>query len=193
MLDAVVEKDGRKVPAIFLATAAAAMKRELAAYRLDRLIQLGLVPATVEREVQGQRGLLQARPAKWVTQAEVVQQSMRGGGWCALEPQYGLMYAFDALIGNEGRTQDRILYDASEWMLLLTGHEQAFGSSKALPAYLKTKPPSPGPELRRRLGALDEARLTSALGDLLSERERKAVLARRDTLLATAASAPVAR
>lgn len=193
VLDAVAEVDGRKVPAIFLATTEAAVRRELAAYRLDRLLQLGLVPATVAREVQGQRGLLQARPARWVTQAEVVQQSMRGGGWCAIEPQYRLMYAYDALIGNEGRTQDRILYDATEWMLLLTGHGHAFGTSRSLPAYLEAAPLSPGSELRRRLGALDDSMLETALGDLLSERERKALLARRDVVLATAATTPVAR
>lgn len=194
VLDVVVEQDGRKVSAIFQATTAAATKHELAAFRLDRLLELGLVPATVVREVQGQRGFLQSRPVKWLTQADVVQRSLRGGGWCALEPQYGLMYAFDALAGNEGRTQDRILYDATEWMLLLTGHEQAFGSSKSLPAYLKDRPPSPGPELRRRLAALDGSKLQVALGDLLSERERKALLARRDSLLVTAAaSVPAAR
>ena len=193
VLDVVVGQDGREVSAMFQATTATATKHELAAYRLDRLLELGLVPATVEREVQGQRGFLQARPAKWVTQADVVQQSLHGGGWCALEPQYGLMYAFDALAGNEGRTQDRILYDASEWTLLLTGHEQAFGSGKALPAYLKARPPAPGPEMRRRLAALDDARLDAALGDLLSERARKALLARRDAVLAAVASAPVAR
>ena len=49
------------------------------------------------------------------------------------------MDAFDAVIGNEGRTPERVLYDASDWMLLLTGHERAFGASKALPVF----PPAP--------------------------------------------------
>lgn len=193
VVEAQVEKDGRKVHAVFVATTAAAIRRELSAERLDRVLGLGLVPATVEREVQGQRGLLQARPARWVTQIDVVQQSLRGGGSCALEPQYGLMYAFDAVAGNEGRTQDRILYDATDWMLLLTGHEQAFGTSRTLPAYLKARPQAPGREMRRRLEALDEARLAAALGELLTERERKAILARRDALLSTAAMQGAAR
>ena len=47
--------------------------------------------------------------------------------------------------------------------------------------------------MRRRLAALDDARLDAALGDLLSERARKALLARRDAVLAAVASAPVAR
>jgi hypothetical protein len=183
-LDVVVEQDGRRVPAAFAQGSADAIRKNLAAYRLDRALQLGLVPATVKREVSGQPGVLQARPERWVTQADVEQQSARPGGWCALEPQLRLMYAFDALIGNEGRTRDRILYDAAEWMLLLTGHEQAFGTSKALPRHLRAAAPRPGPEMRRRLAMLDKAALTQALGDLLNDRQRSALLARRDLLLA---------
>ena len=49
------------------------------------------------------------------------------------------MYAFDALIGNEGRSQDRLLYDAKEWNLLLTGHDRAFGTKKEFPAHLQQR------------------------------------------------------
>ena len=63
------------------------------------------------------------------------------------------MYAFDALIGNEGRSQDRLLYDAKEWNLLLTGHDRAFGTKKEFPAHLQQRAPQPGAELRKRLAA----------------------------------------
>jgi hypothetical protein len=182
-LDVVLEQGGKRVPAVFAQGTVDAIRKNLAAYQLDRALRLGLVPATVQRAVNGQDGILQARPERWVTQADVEQQSLRPGGWCALEPQFRLMYAFDALIGNEGRTRERILYDAAEWMLLLTGHEQAFGTSKALPRHLRAAVPQPGPEMRRRLAALDKAALTQTLGDLLDDRERSAVLARRDMLL----------
>jgi hypothetical protein len=188
VLDVLVEHDGRKVDAVFTSTTRDAVRRELAAHRIDRLLRLGLVPATVEREVQGQRGALQARPDRAVTLAEVQQQKLRIDGWCALEPQYELMYAFDALVGNEGRTAERVLFDAAG-MLLLTGHDRAFGSGRALPAHLQARPPAPGPELRRRLAALDEAALADALGELLTPRERKAMLERRDATVAPAAAA----
>ncbi len=184
MVEAIVEHDGKRVPAVFMATTREAARREIAAYRMDRLLELGIVPATVEREVQGQRGILQARPAKWVTQEEVRSKGLRGGGWCALEPQFELVYSFDALIGNEGRTEERFLFDASEWLVLLTGHDRAFGNGKALPAYLRARPPAPGPELRRRLARLDETGLATTLGDLLGAREIRAMLDRRDALLA---------
>jgi hypothetical protein len=187
-IDVSVDYEGEKVPAIFSATTRDDARRELAAHRVDRLLQLGLVPATVEREVQGQRGVLQARPDRTVTLADVQRDKLRVGGWCALEPQYELMYGFDALIGNEARTADRILYDGA-WMLLLTGHGQSFGTARTLPAHLQARPPSPGPELRRRLESLDDATLAAALGELVTSRERKALLDRRNTLLAPAAAA----
>jgi hypothetical protein len=119
-----------------------------------------------------------------VSQADVQTRSLRPGGWCALPAQFELMYAFDALVGNEARTLDRMLYDEADWMLLLTGHQRSFGTGSGLPAHLKTRPPRPGSEMRRRLAGLDAAQLQSLLGDLLSERELRALLARRDGLLA---------
>jgi hypothetical protein len=188
IIEVSVEHAGQKVPAIFSATTRDDVRRELAAHRVDRLLRLGLVPATVEREVQGQRGVLQARPDRTVTLADVQRDKLRVGGWCALEPQYELMYGFDALIGNEARTADRILYDGA-WMLLLTGHGQSFGTARTLPAHLQARPPSPGPEFRRRLVSLDDATLAAALGDLVTARERKSLLERRNALLAPAAAA----
>jgi hypothetical protein len=192
LLDVVVAAGDRKVNAVFIATTSAAARKELAALKLDRALDLGLVPATVEREVQGQKGVLQARPARWTTEAEVQAKGERGVGWCALPPQFELMYAFDALIGNEGRSQERVLYDAREWTLLLTGHDRAFGTKREFPAHLVKRPPQPGAELRRRLAELDEAELQAALGDLVGKREITALLGRRDAVLAGAAAATAA-
>ncbi|MEY2854191.1 MAG: hypothetical protein RL030_1323, partial [Pseudomonadota bacterium] len=144
----------------------------------------GVVPATAAREVQGRAGVLQARPAKWVTQAAVQEQGLRGGGWCRTEPQFQLLYAFDVLAGNEGRTAESILYDANEWYVYGTSFGRAFGTDGALPAYLKARPPAPGAEMRRRVARLDEAGLASALEGYLEAPERRAILKRRDALLA---------
>jgi hypothetical protein len=192
-LDVSVSHGGSRVPAVFKVRGERPIRNEVAAYRLDRLLGLGLVPVTVEREVQGQRGVLQGRPLKWVTQADVQQQSLRGGGWCSAEPQFQLVYAFDALIGNEGRTAETLLFDSDDWFVYVTSHEGAFGTTRNLPAYLKARPPVPGAEVRRRLAALDESDLQAALGDLVSERGRQAILERRDALLTLPAAAATAQ
>ncbi len=188
-LNVAVSHGGKRLPAVFRVRAKNTARKEVATYRLDRWLGLGLVPVTVERKVQGQRGVLQGRPLKWVTQAEVQQQSLRGGGWCSAEPQFQLVYAFDALIGNEGRTAESLLFDADDWFVYVTSHEYAFGTTKGLPAYLKARPPTPGAEIRRRLKALDEAGLQAVLGGLVDARARKAILERRDALLALPAAA----
>jgi hypothetical protein len=188
-LNVSVSNGGKNFPAVFLIRPKDAARNEVAAYRLDRQLGIGLVPVTVEREVQGQRGVLQGRPLKWVTQADVQQQSLHGGGWCRTEPQFQLVYAFDTLIGNEGRTAESLLFDSDSWFVYVTSHEHAFGTTKGLPAYLKARPPTPGAEVRRRLKALDDAGLKTALGDLVDSSARKAILERRDALLALPAAA----
>jgi hypothetical protein len=100
-----------------------------------------------------------------------------------------LIYAFDTLIGNEGRTAASLVFDTDNWFVFATSHEQTFGSTKGLPAYLKARPPTPGAEIRRRIAELDEADLQAALGELVDARTRKAILERRDALLALPAAA----
>ena len=189
-LDVSVSHGGKRIPAVFQVRGKVPARREVAAYVLDRRLGLGIVPATVEREVQGQRGVLQARPLEWASQAEVQQRSLRGGGWCDTAPQFELVYAFDTLIGNEGRTAESLLFDSQDWFVYVTEHERAFGATKGLPAYLKAKPPAPGAEMRRRAAALDEGALQSALKGLLDAREIRAILQRRDALLALPLASP---
>ena len=183
-LDVTVAHGGRTIPAVFQVRGKVPARKEVAAYLLDRRLGLGIVPVTVEREVQGQGGVLQGRPLKWVSQADVQRQSLRGGGWCDTGPQFQLVYAFDTLIGNEGRTAESLLFDSDEWFVYVTAHERVFGTTSGLPAYLKAQPPAPGAEMRRRAAALDEAGLEAALGELLGAREIKAILQRRDALVA---------
>jgi hypothetical protein len=189
-----VAQDGRTVSGVFVAGAKSDVAHELAAWSLDQALGLGIVPATVEREVQGKRGYLQARPAKSMTQTEVQAKGARGGGYCALEPQFQLMYAFDALIGNEGRNPDRMAYDTSQWTVFVTNHDRAFGTGDAFPPYLKATPPRPGTELKSRLQTrLDAEKVAAAVGKWLSAREQKALLARRDALLALPAASAAAQ
>ena len=186
--NAVVSLDGRQVPAVFQLRTDAAARRELAALQLDRLLGLGVVPATIEREVQGKHGVLQARPLKWLTQAQVQQQAVRGGGWCNAGAQFQLLYALDTLSGYQARVGATLLWDTEDWIIYSTSFAQAFDNSRGLPAYLRAKPPALGAELRRRLAALDDQALAAALGDLLSPGARRAILARRDALLAVPAA-----
>jgi hypothetical protein len=182
-IEVAVTHDGPNIPAVFRVLGAEALRREVAAFRVDRLLGLGIVPATVERQFEDRTGVLQARPLRSMTETERRQQPPTAG-WCSLEQQLQILYALDALTGNEQRTAGSILYDADEWFVYATSFGRAFGTSRALPTYLRARPPTPGAELRRRLASLDEPGLAAALGELINERERQAILARRDAVLA---------
>lgn len=222
VLEVRVAHEGRIVEAVFEAAAPELVQRELAAYRLDRLLGLGLVPATVARNHGGQDGVLQGRPANWaseqdrlnarkgtrtglacqtiavVPQAEPARRALPAdgrtprlptGGWCDMDAQFQLSYAFDALIDNRGRSFDRFLYDADEATLFLAGHGAAFGTSTQLPKALEAPLTRTGAELRSRLQSLDEQNVTAAIGELVGSRGVKALLQRRDRILALANSA----
>jgi hypothetical protein len=55
-----VSHGGKRIPAVFQVRSASAASREVAAYRLDRLLGLGLVPVTVEARVQASAGCCRA-------------------------------------------------------------------------------------------------------------------------------------
>lgn len=191
-LDVTVAHRGERIPAVFRVRPAAEVQHELAAHRLDRLLGLGLVPATAAREVQGQAGVLQARPAQWQTQAELPgQASRRRGGWCDLPRQMQLVQAFDALLGLAPRSAEQLLLDTQNWTVFTTAHEHAFGTTPRPPA--AAAPLVVGAELRRRLNRLSPQSLASALGAMLDDTRRAALLARRDALLALPLPAAVSR
>jgi hypothetical protein len=85
VLETRVTLDGRSVGAVFERAPAETVRRELAAYRLDRALGLGLVPATVARSHAGQDGILQGRPANWASEQD--RQNARGGAVAGLACQ----------------------------------------------------------------------------------------------------------
>jgi hypothetical protein len=122
-------------------------------------------------------------PARRAPSADGRPPRWPAGGWCDANAQYQLAYAFDALIGNRGRTLDRYLYDADAWTLFLSGHAQAFPDSAKLLEAVENQLPATGNEMQRRLRQLDSATVKAELGDLLDKREISAMMQRRDRVL----------
>jgi hypothetical protein len=132
----------------------------------------------------------QAEPARRAAPADGRPPRLPTGGWCDIEALYRLSYAFDALIDNKGRTFDRFLYDADQGTLFLAGHGAAFGTSTQLPKALEAPLAKTGAEMRARLERLDETSVGGAIGELVGSRSVKALLARRDRILALPAVPP---
>lgn len=156
---------------------------EVAAYRMDRLLQLDMMPVTVIREIDGSDGSLQFMPVNRTDEAGRSASGLGGGASCPITDQWAAMAIFDTLIYNEGRSQRRMLYDSS-WRLILAGHDRAFANKKGRPGHLRSAALSVGPGWRRALSSLTDEVLTEQFSDVLNKRRLRALAVRRDELLA---------
>ena len=158
---------------------------EVAAYRLDRMLGIDLVPVAVLRVVDGEPGAVTLTQYSLVSERERREKNLSASAWCPLADQYNLMYVFDTLVYNEGRSADEIEYTRSDWQLVLTGNRRLFAAKSNKPRYLASVDLTLPDRLIDRLKDLDEEQLTKQLGDVLDGRRRHALLNRRDLLLLT--------
>jgi hypothetical protein len=159
---------------------------ELAAYRLDRLVGLDMIPATVRvrRDIGDQQGIMQFIPEDAITERHRVASGRGKEMYCSRDKQIAVMHVFDALINNQGRTPSSMLYSPDDWLLVLIDHGRAFGTDPAYPEYLEDIELTVGDQWRAALGKLDDDVLRAELGDVLNEDQLAALARRRDDLLA---------
>jgi hypothetical protein len=93
------------------------------------------------------------------------------------------MYAFDALILNEQRTADSMIYNPQNWQLFLTGHAGSFGTGVGVPGYLENTPKILPGSMPQDFGMLTEEQLLAELGEQLSKRQIRSLLKRRNRLV----------
>jgi hypothetical protein len=190
-----LKKDGQEVRGIFKAVDVDIQKRvrvgdryvarftdrypfEVAAYRLDRLLGMGMVPVTVLRTLDGEEGSLQL----WVDDA-LNGQSMRTMGLKLEETQRDAMHVFDVLIHNIDRNEGNRLYTPTDRRLHLVDHSRAFRMTRTRPPGLEKTRLVLTPEFAARLEALDVEGLHEAMDGLLSKPQIQAILSRRDRVL----------
>jgi hypothetical protein len=186
-----VGRDGVSVTAVFAERPRRKGRNpEVAAYRLDRMLDLELVPVTVEREVDGKAGTLQFMPDNARDETYRSRSGQGSSAWCPLQRQWNSLYVFDALIYNEKRLPSSMVYSAGNWQIMSVGHENAFGTGRGRPAYLKSQVLELTATWIDALGTLTEDTLNEALGDVLSERQISAIGRRAGTLLEEAGARP---
>ncbi len=150
-------------------------KSEIAAYELDKLLNLGMVPVIVERKIDGNTGAL----VLWLDGVRTWTEVLPLPKPASWSRQLARMKMFDDLIGNPDRNKGNLLVDAS-WNLFLIDHSRAFLDDRALPQPIDHV----DSDLWTRVAALDEASLQSAVGEWLTKKQIGAMLARRDRMAA---------
>ena len=157
-----------------------ARDRAVAAYRLDQLLGLDFVPATVARPVNGKQGVLVHEPTPVMSEDARREREVFRPNFCARGSAYELIAAFDALIGVV-RDGHSLAYERGTWRLRALGNQNAFPGTSKLPAYARQ--PRLADELARRLEALDVAALEASLSGLLKRNRINAILKRRDAIM----------
>lgn len=180
---AIADGDGT-INAVFAKRTARDVFADVAAYRLDRLLNLDMVPVAVLREVDGKEGSLQFSPADKIDEIQRQQGGRGGAAWCPLPEQWNAMFVFDALTYNDARDGRSILYDLDSWQVMLTSHNKAFSTKKGVPARLKAAQYQVDAAWKEKLAELNDEVLQHRLGDVLDEKRLRALGERRDALIA---------
>ena len=154
---------------------------EEAAYQLSRLLNMDQVPPVVRRVVDGRAGTLQIWVYNAVMEDERIEARMRAPDPLMWDRQAQLMYLFDAVVGNDDRTQQNILIDKN-WRLWLVDHTRAFYDGAESTSLSQVNLVERG--FWDGLQSLDQALLSRALGDGLTASEIASVLERRDRVVA---------
>ena len=153
----------------------------VAAYRLDRLLELGMIPPSVERIYNSKEGSF-----TWWVDDVLMDEAVRlkkkvitpdAQRW---NEQMWHVRLFDQLIYNVDRNLGNLLID-TEWRIWMIDHSRAFR--------LFNVPKTPGNIAKcdravlNRMKALDNATLTSTMEDYLTPQEIRTMLKRRDAIV----------
>ena len=156
-------------------------KSEIAAYEMDKLLGLNMVPPTVEKKVKGTTGAA----VMWCTNTKSFKDH---GGVPTAPPAYFAAWnrqlakakMFDNLIGNLDPNLGNWLVDPA-WNLILIDHTRAFTSDKNM---VHKKMDRIDGELWDKMKSLTVENLTPVLSPYIGKGEIKALLQRRDAMAA---------
>ncbi|NOR15427.1 MAG: hypothetical protein GQ544_06970, partial [Candidatus Aminicenantes bacterium] len=163
-----------------------------AAYRLDKLLGLNMVPPTVEKRYRKDRGSCQLWIDGTITLKTKVKDKIR-------TPSHRVFYwnralylqrAFDNLIANADRHQNQYLI-TEDFRMILIDHSRSFHTSKKFTKKLiYTKDARERLEMKQlprvfmeKLKALDADSIKTAVEEYLTDKEIEAVLIRRDLIV----------
>ena len=156
---------------------------DVAAYKIDRLLDWQLVPTAVIAEVEGDEGALSDWVENAINERDRLEKEIPFSGYCKQYEQYRMRFVFDVLIYNEDRNLTNILWTKNDFMMKFIDHSLAFRSTEKRPKQYAKVPLQVSDLLRGRLQSLNQDELTQELSPYLHPRQIEAILARRDLIL----------
>jgi hypothetical protein len=151
-------------------------KAEVAAYELDKLLGMHMVPPAIERTIQGETGAA----IMWLPSVRSVKET---GGRMPVGVIWGKasrrMVTFDNFIGNRDRNAGNILLGVPGELLLID-HSRAFETDKRLPRKVERV----DADLWTRIEAVTRPDLDRVLGRWVDPPAIDAMLERRQRMAA---------
>jgi hypothetical protein len=155
-------------------------KTEIAAYELDKLLGLGMVPATVERSFGGKKGSMQYWIDSKMSEAERIEKKLRPPSQLDWEEQVTRIRMFDNLIYNTDRHLNNLRI-TEDWKIRLIDHSRTFRPFEQLkdPKLLTRFSRA----LLEKIEQLNEPVLKEKLGNYLTPYQIQGLLKRRTAML----------
>jgi hypothetical protein len=156
-------------------------RTEVAAYELDRLLDLGMVPATVQRVFDGKQGSMQFWLEATMSEADRLKKKISPPNPVDWNWQIAKVRLFDNLIYNTDRNLGNILI-TEDWQVRMIDHSRSFRpfnqlkDPKQLTMFSRT--------LLAKLEELNEPVLGERLGKYISQFQIQGLLKRRDAIIA---------
>jgi hypothetical protein len=156
-------------------------KSEVAAYELDKLLGFGFVPPTVMRRVRRTKGSIQLWIEDCMTEGDRRQQGLKppdASEWA--KQMYDARLFHQLIHDSDYRNASNLLVDKN-FRLWVVDHSRAFRTQARLlnQDYLRRF----SRQHLERLRQLTPELLEDKLGEWLTSRQRKGLLARRDLIL----------
>ena len=166
---------------------------EIAAYQMDKLLGLDMVPPTVEKIFDKKNGSLQYWVSGTMSDLDRIEDNVELPQSIIYEWENRkyLARAFDCIIANDDRTQQNIRY-TEDWRTILIDHSRAFrskrehtknlvyGKNGLKEARIFRRVPR---KFVENVKALNFDQIKEAVGDYLTTKEINAILSRKEIFL----------
>jgi len=156
---------------------------EIAAYKINKILDLDLVPPVVERKINGQTGSLQLMVENVITDRDRELQSIEPEKPDEFKNSLYTVKIFEILVNDPCNDSEDILIQTNDWKVWRVDFSEAFFPSTDI--LLKCPIDRCSKSLYNKLLELDKSELKKMLSPYLNEKERDALWERKQLIIKT--------